>query len=340
MKKCLLLILLCILLVNAVFAQVQCVLCYNQNNSLVSSGTTNYILNGSFETNNCDSGEVFCSESSNFSGCSLSDWVSSSGIYSYPQIYKSNVCLIPDGNSAVYLGNYFYRACSQTYHDISCLQDSGCMTTGFLAGFPLVDTLLYGGPTGTYLQQSVPGLLPGSLYAFELWAGGEYGAPEYSIPGLFAVDVGFGNIYFRNNPTPADSGVGIRYIVVFYATSSSHTIRITNWGHMGAGITELVVDDVKLYKADELEIGCLTSVEEEITEAKLYPNPTKGMLTIKLPVKINSQIIIYDMVGRKMLQDNFNGSITANVSDWPHGMYLYQIINSKGLTSQGKFIKE
>ena len=46
------------------------------------------------------------------------------------------------------------------------------------------------------------------------------------------------------------------------------------------------------------------------------------------------------MLGRKMLQDNFNGSITANVSDWPHGMYLYQIINSKGLTSQGKFIKE
>lgn len=335
MKKCLLLVLLCILLANAIFAQVQCVLCYNQNNSLVSSGTTNYILNGGFETTLCDTEQVFCPQSYVYS-CDMPNWTTVGGYWSYPKIYRHSYCKIPEGINAVYMGNYYYRACSQAYHDVTCLTNNGCTTAGFLPGFPLVDDSL-GGPTGLSIQQTVSGLLPGSIYALEFWAGGEW---NYYVDGLFAVDVGFGNTYLRNKPTHPDSGVGTRYIVVFTANSPLHTVKFTNWGHMGAGVTEVVIDDVKLYKADELEIGCITGIEEEVKEAKLYPNPTKGMLTIQLPVKINSQLIVYDMLGRKMLQDNFNGSITANVSDWPHGMYLYQIINSKGLTSQGKFIKE
>jgi hypothetical protein len=70
--------------------------------------------------------------------------------------------------------------------------------------------------------------------------------------GLFAVDVGFGDTLLRTRHTPVGVGVGIRYLIEFRATSTSHTIKFTNWGHICTNCTELVLDDVRLYTLAEL----------------------------------------------------------------------------------------
>ena len=58
--------------------------------------------------------------------------------------------------------------------------------------------------------------------------------------GLFAVDLGFGNTFLRCKPTNPGY-VGTRYVIVFNATSTSHPVSFTSWGHMCGICTELMI---------------------------------------------------------------------------------------------------
>lgn len=251
MKKNLLLFLTIVFSSFISKAQVICILCFDQNDS-ISQNVNNLVIDGGFE-NGCTVSQYFCPNSSGYS-CNISNWTcTGGGTSTYAQMLDGSYdSYVVEGQYAAYFGNAFCYTCTNVQGDTSCLSDSSCTATGIQPGYPY-NTPDLGGVSGISIEQTVNGLTPGSTYVLEFWAGGEAAPFVFRSAGLFGLDVGFGTIYLRNKPTaPASTDIGTRFIIVFNAASTSHTIRFTNWGHICNDCTELVVDNVRLYTLAEL----------------------------------------------------------------------------------------
>jgi len=323
-------------------AQVLCIKCYNQN-ARVLTDTNNLIVNGGFENNTCIPENWFLSSycpNSTYFNCNISGWIcTGGGSKTYADIVDSNYSQVIEGTKAVYFGNNFCKACSATLDDTSCITNIGCEVIGTLAQFPNRDQG-YGGDTGVSLQQTINGLAIGSIYMLEFWAGGEN---NQLFMGVFAVNVGFGNIFLKDKPTGYPSGIGIRYVIVFTATSSSHTIKFTNWGHTCGNCTELILDDVRLFAANpDGGNPCITSINDlpENTIASVFPNPATNLLTITTTSTQPSEITLFDIASRKLMEEKFRGTATLNIEGLAKGVYLYQVRDEKGVVSRGKVVKE
>jgi hypothetical protein len=339
---------LVILLLNCICkfstAQILCIYCYDQNDS-ISSGVNNLVSNGGFENSNCIPGSgtnCFC-PASQYYNCDVTDWIcTGGGSITYAQIFDSSQVFTTrvEGARGVYMGNMVCKACSTTPNDTSCLNSLSCEVTGIPTGYPINDTA-YGGTAGVSLEQTVNGLIIGNSYVLEFWAGGEGGYPR---SGLFAVDIGFGYTFLRCKPV-LHGEIGTRFIIEFIATSASHTIKFTNWGHIFASVcTELSLDDVKLYTIAELSVTvphCNIGIKEQNanTDINISPNPFSNELNFIINNKEDSEIILYDITSRKLLQQQFTNSVTLNTSQLANGIYIYEVRNKNGMIKKGKVVK-
>jgi len=324
-------------------AQVLCIHCYDQN-AVISPSANNLLLNGGFENNNCIPqnwfGSSYC-PNSNYYNCDIDNWTcTGGGPDTYADIITLNYAQVVEGTDAVYMGSFYSSACNGG--DTLCLTSTDCITEGIPQGFPQ-SGVSYGGPTGLSLEQTVSGLTVGNTYVLEFWAGGETGQ---SAPGVFAIDVGFGNTFLRNKRTYPLTGIGTRYIVEFNATSSSHTIKFTNWGHICQNCTELIIDDVLLYTVSQLSATvpvCYVGVNENSEAGGLinvFPNPCTDKLNIQTGSNENAGITIYDMISRPQVMKEFNTSAVIYTGDLKAGIYFYEIRYKDGFVSKAKFVKQ
>lgn len=74
-----------------------------------------------------------------------------------------------------------------------------------------------------------------------------------------------------------------------------------------------------------------------------YPNPTSGTLTVQLDGDVQLEgagYVIYDMMGRKMMNGSLNGELTSlNISGLSNGMYILQVFNGNQLLATAKIAK-
>ena len=75
-------------------------------------------------------------------------------------------------------------------------------------------------------------------------------------------------------------------------------------------------------------------------ESVLFPNPFTNSIHVKLIDSNPSQIIIYDMLSRKLLQKTFTSSATLNTGQLAKGIYIYEVRNKNGVIENGKVVKE
>ena len=229
--------------------------------------------------------------------------------------------------------------------DTSCINYTDCTVTGIPVGYPTNPYAGYGGNLGVSLEQTVSGLTIGNIYILEFWAGGEAGTP-FLNNGLFGVDVGFGYTILKNKPTLPFSGIGTRYIIEFIATSTAHTIKFTNWGHICNSCTELVIDDARLYTLPELSATvpqCATGINENAglqSMKYIFPNPIKNELHVEIQSYELSEIILSDIYSRKLIQQQFINSVSINTERLAKGIYIYEVRSKKGIVLKGKVIKE
>ncbi len=346
MKKQLLLLSIFISAITLSSAQVLCVQCYYQNDTVYAGGT-NLIQNGGFENNNCIPENWFASSycpNSSYYNCNIANWTCTGGGPStYADIVDIGYTAIIQGSLAVYLGNHYCSACNATLGDTSCINNTFCSVTGIPvgSGYPISESG-YGGATGLSLSQTVSGLTPGGNYVLEFWAGGE----SQTERGVFALDVGFGNIMLGNRPTPSPSGVGIRFLVTFVASSTSHTIKFTNWGHVNSSGTELILDDVKLYQWGSVnppcngEVGISELNENNIT---VYPNPSEGKFTLESTLVIGNSLLVnvYNVLGEIVYQSSTKqlNNLKIDLSNEADGIYFVEI-KTGDRTVRKKLIKE
>ena len=329
-------------------AQVLCIYCYDQNDT-ISANVNNLILNGGFENTTCIPNNWFSSSyvpNSAYYNCDITNWTCTGGGPStYADVTDINYAQVVEGSVAVYFGNDFCITCSSQSNDTSCFITTGCTLTGIPSGYPTHANTGYGDTLGVSLAQTITGLTIGNIYVLEFWAGGEFHGSFFSN-GLFAVDVGFGDTLMRNKPTDYVTGIGTRFIIEFAAISTSHTIKFTNWGHICSDCTELILDDVRLYTLAELDASvphCTVGIDNPNFQGADYlisPNPFTNEINIKTNSSELSEIIFYDIASRKLLQQTFFNSAIINTTQLSKGIYFYEVKNKNGVVRKGKVVKE
>lgn len=74
--------------------------------------------------------------------------------------------------------------------------------------------------------------------------------------------------------------------------------------------------------------------------AKLYPNPTQGTITVSLPTAEMATLTLSNLLGGVVGSHTvINGSV-VDFSNLPAGLYLYQIATTDGKIAVGKLLKE
>jgi hypothetical protein len=328
-------------------SQVLCVKCFEQNDE-ISSGVNNLVRNGGFENTDCTPnwlGGSYCPNSDLYN-CDIDNWLcTDGGAQSYPIIFDSTLALIPEGQYAAYFGNGNAFTCSDNWGDFSCETFHECTVTGFQPGYPK-SLPGYGEQTGVSLEQTVSGLTVGHTYVLEFWAGGEPLQGLLPGEGIFAVDIGFGKIYLTCKPTDKDHfPLGTVYLIEFNASSTSHTIKFTNWGHICGDCTELVVDDVKLYTVEELSASvtpCITATSEQQVKVnfEINPNPFDSELHIQSNLTSKIKFSLYNCLSNKVMDQDFSRSTTLNTSRLEGGIYFYEFRSKNGLIKSGKIVKK
>jgi gliding motility-associated-like protein len=256
----------CVLITSSICtkasAQIICVNCFPQQ-AAISPLAPSLVINGSLDTATQvgGGGSLICPQSLSY-GTDVSNWLCTGGGPSTYAVHSLSGGFIPvvHGSHSIYLGNYFCKPCTTTTDDTSCVIKNGCDVTGIPAGYP-TNTVDYGNNAGVSLEQTVNGLTIGSVYILEFWTGGEEFGSVFANDGVFALDIGFGQKFYVCKPTDAANlaQVGLRYTVEFRATATSHTIKFTNYGHICSSCTEVILDDIRLYKlsdASSLYVPC------------------------------------------------------------------------------------
>lgn len=342
-KVCIITLLIFFGICNTSKSQILCLYCFDQNDS-ISSNVNNLILNGGFENSTClDINDRYCPNSSSYN-CDIDNWICTGGSNStYACIVDTNFySTLIEGTHLAYFGNSMSYLCSPTLGDTSCLGDSSCMAIGISPGYPYSEQD-FGGNTGVSLEQTVTGLIIGETYVLEFWTGGEW-PNSYPDRGLFAVDIGFGNMFLRNRPYH-NLSIGNRFIIEFAAISTSHTIKFTNWGHICSSCTELMLDDVRLYTLAELSASippCGTGVDDISSGyiVNVHPNPINTQLNVETDTNEMFEIDLFDISSRKVINHSFMSSTTVNTEQLAKGIYLYEVSNKNGVIKKGKILKD
>ena len=97
-------------------------------------------------------------------------------------------------------------------------------------------------------------------------------------------------------------------------------------------------------------IGCvatsnsivITAVQSEINNSQfaISPNPFTNLLTITLKNNHPSEITLYDLTSRKLLQQTFTNSTTINTQQLAKGIYFYEVKCMEQVIGKGKVVKE
>ena len=89
-------------------------------------------------------------------------------------------------------------------------------------------------------------------------------------------------------------------------------------------------------------LNAVLSVVEQVanpTMVDVYPNPFTDKLNVTVDKNERSEIIIYDLTGRKLLQQEFTGFSSINMEPVLSGAYFYRVYCGRVLCKQGKLVK-
>ncbi|MEO8087635.1 MAG: T9SS type A sorting domain-containing protein [Bacteroidota bacterium] len=71
----------------------------------------------------------------------------------------------------------------------------------------------------------------------------------------------------------------------------------------------------------------------------VYPNPITDDLNIKTFNNESTEIILFDITGRNLLQKKFTNTTTLNTEQLAQGIYTYEVKNKSGVIKNGKVVK-
>jgi hypothetical protein len=134
----------------------------------------------------------------------------------------------------------------------------------------------------------------------------------------------------------------------FIADSSYRYLSIGNF--FNDSLTSYVtVDSIAAgayYYIDDVYLSDLEDSSSSTTDiyqthfVNVSPNPFQGTLDFETGDNGISEIILYDIFGRNLVQQKFTTSIILNTDQFSQGIYFYKFKNENGIIRKGKIVKE
>lgn len=138
---------------------------------------------------------------------------------------------------------------------------------------------------------------------------------------------------------------GEQYIII----GNFNTAATTNYLHVGTHNSTsdsinsyynsyYYIDDVSLVDCTGSGLGMNEKTNKETIN--IYPNPVSDELNVQINNHEPTEIILYDLSSRKLLQQTFTNTTIINTEQLTKGMYLYTVRNRNGIIKNGKVIKQ
>lgn len=100
-------------------------------------------------------------------------------------------------------------------------------------------------------------------------------------------------------------------------------------------------NDTTIESATQIQI-CnptgFTSINKD-SYTKIFPNPFSSQLNFQLSDNEQTTVILYDFLGRQILQQRFRNSAIIITEQLASGIYIYELRHDKGSFKNGKIIK-
>jgi len=74
-------------------------------------------------------------------------------------------------------------------------------------------------------------------------------------------------------------------------------------------------------------------------KSEVFPNPFSNKLNASVR-NMQSEIILYDIAARKLMQQIFTNSVSLNTEQLARGIYIYEVRDKNGLCKKGKVVKD
>ncbi len=110
--------------------------------------------------------------------------------------------------------------------------------------------------------------------------------------------------------------------------TSSFTVKATN--SVGNDTKEL-----SIFIDEETGISML-----QIEEMKIFPNPANNRLIIECENVNSKKIMLYDMIGNEVLNQNIHDKTEINISNLQKGIYIVSIVSENKVIGSFKIVKQ
>ncbi len=98
--------------------------------------------------------------------------------------------------------------------------------------------------------------------------------------------------------------------------------------------------DAVYVNIDNVLLTPCTGLHEPGTiSAQIFPNPVSETLHVTLNRGEFADFLLYDIASRQVLKTSISGVAEIDLKNFNNGIYVYEIVNTKGLMQRGKIIK-
>jgi hypothetical protein len=195
---------------------------------------------------------------------------------------------------------------------------------------------LAGNPsTGEGMYQDVPGFIIGNSYtiSYDFCGSNLWGGSGDCIWHLFLddVDVNQSAVFSSGNP------VWQMNYYTFTATMTTHKFGFRAYtptfnGGGSAGIDNFIIETSKP-----------TGTTDYFAQsgAVVYPNPCSDLLSVNTKYTYGSCVFsLFDLAGRKIMQQEFSGACKVNTWTLNTGIYFYELLNDNRIVKRGSITKK
>lgn len=142
---------------------------------------------------------------------------------------------------------------------------------------------------------------------------------DTNISNLLFIDEANYDYNLNANSPAINAGTSINPVNGFSLTPDKHYVHPTN----STSRTIVNTIDVGAYENESV----LSTNEFDLIKFKIYPNPTKGIINIKISKNDDFKVKVYNINGQKVSFNHsfLNGNYTINTSNFLSGIYFVEI---------------
>ena len=161
--------------------------------------------------------------------------------------------------------------------------------------------------------------------------------------------IGTASVFLHVNPLPPTPIITYSNYTLYSNQANGNQWYLNNWLIAGATSQTYYPTQVGNYSVTNTDAnGCTSSsipynvtnlgVGENAnnTQVIVFPNPVTDKLFIEVDNNSPSEVVIYDITSRKLIQQKFTSSLIVNTETLSAGIYFYEVRNENALVKTGK----